>query len=64
MSRVLYSPEGERLSFIYSMSYPIALAFYPPSHSSRETRADGPQSMVYANLQPPDGTADMSPCRW
>lgn len=38
MSRVLYSPKEERLSFIYSMSCPIALAFYPPLHSERKLR--------------------------
>ena len=47
------------LSFIYSAGYPTALAFYPPSWLA--PRTDNPQPMVYANLQPPDGTARRSP---
>ena len=49
-------PKKRRLSFIYSACYQTALAFYPPSHPERN-RTDNPQSMVYANLQPPEGTA-------
>ena len=49
------------LSFIYSASYPAALAFYPPS---RYARTDSPQAMVYANLQSPEGTARRSPAGW
>ena len=45
-------PKG-RLSFIYSMSHPMAPAFYPPSF----TRAGNPQTTVYMNLQSPVGTA-------
>ena len=54
------SPKGRHLSFIYSASHPTALAFYPPSF----TRTGNPQTMVYANLQPPDGTAQRSPVDW
>ena len=50
------------LSFIYSAGYPTALAFYPPSWLA--PRTDNPQPMVYANLQPPDGTARRSPAGW
>ena len=50
------------LSFIYSAGYPTALAFYPPSWLT--PRTDSPQPMVYANLQPPDGTARRSPAGW
>ena len=50
------------LSFIYSAGYPTALAFYPPSWLA--PRTDSPQPMVYANLQPPDGTARRSPAGW
>ena len=45
-------PKGS-LSFIYSMSHPMAPAFYPPSF----TRAGNPQTTVYMNLQSPVGTA-------
>ena len=50
------------LPFIYSAGYPTALAFYPPSWLA--PRTDSPQPMVYANLQPPDGTARRSPAGW
>jgi len=56
-------PKKRRLSFIYSACYQTALAFYPPSHPERN-RTDNPQSMVYANLQPPEGTAWRSPVSW
>ena len=38
----------------------MAPAFYPPSF----TRTGNPQTMVYANLQPPVGTARRSPAGW
>ena len=54
---------AQRLSFIYLTSHPVTLAFYPPSHRSW-FRAGYPQSMVYMNLQLPDGTARRSPDGW
>ena len=56
-------PLARRLPFIYSAGYPTALAFYPPSLPCG-IRADNPRTMVYANLQPPDGTARRSPAVW
>ena len=56
-------PKERRLSFIYSACYQTARAFYPPSHPEG-TRTDSPPSMVYANLQPPEGTAWRSPVSW
>ena len=50
------------LSFIYSASHLAALAFYPPSLPKH--RAGSPQTTVYANLQPPAGTAQWSPTGW
>ena len=35
-----------------------------PSIVFRRIRTDSPQPMVYANLQPPDGTARRSPAGW
>jgi len=63
MSRVLYSPK--RVSVIYLLyELPHSSSVLPSIAFPKETRADDPQSMVYANLQPPDETADMSPYRW
>ena len=56
-------PLAGRLSFIYSAGCPTAQAFYPPSGPERH-RTDSPLPMVYANLQPPDGTARRSPAGW
>ena len=73
VSRVLYRcgayASHRCLSFIYTASYPAAPAFYPPSQPSvtGNSRQSGrrPSSMVYANLQPPAGTARRSPGgRW
>ena len=54
------------MSFIYAASHPAAPAFHPPSLSSGGHRAGNPgMTMVYMNLQPPDGTARRSPAaRW
>ena len=52
------------LPFIYSVNLSTAQAFHPPSFTLRN-RADNPRTMVYMNLQPPDGTACQSPdSRW
>ncbi len=53
------------LSFIYCARHHAPLAFYPPSYS----RSGGQpfiltETMVYMNLQPPDGTARRSPAAW
>ena len=55
------------LSFIYSMSHPMAQAFYPPPYEPRPcciaaqtfVNSGGQPSLgtVYMNLQPPAGTA-------
>ena len=37
---------------------------YPHGEEWLPTRTDSPRSMVYANLQPPDGTARQSPADW
>ena len=52
------------LSFIYATSYPVAPAFYPPSCTLRHSDGQPCVTMVYANLQPPDGTARRSPAGW
>jgi len=59
--------ECQCLSFIYYACRHASLAFYPPSHlrlgglPSFRTKAE---TMVYMNLQPPDGTARRSPDGW
>ena len=55
-------PRGRRLPFIYADGYPTAPAFYPPSEP--EVSGGQPSPTVYANLQPPDGTARRSPAAW
>ena len=56
-------PLARCLSFIYSAGYPYGSSILP-SIVSLKIRTDSPQPMVYANLQPPDGTALRSPAGW
>ena len=53
-----------RVSVIYLLCRLPCASSILPSIVFRRTQADNPQTMVYANLQPPDGTALRSPVGW
>jgi len=53
-----------RASVIYLLRWLPSVSSILPSIVSRRTRTDSPPTMVYANLQPPDGTALRLPAGW
>ena len=53
-----------RASVIYLLRRLPHVSSILPSIVFRRTRTDSPPTMVYANLQPPDGTALRSPAGW